>query len=282
MHFFYTCRVLLQKIKLNSQIILIIGILMSITGYLLVCDWQTIPYDTCTEYSPFHHPDQFQNVSAVTAVNTNYSGLLRFYSDVELNTGNGNTLSEEFLSIPGLTCQLNKSCPKCRESRRNFNDDSSTICLTFTDIDFTSLASKVDNTEGLLTLVCNFQKQKICITIQQTISFHSKTQDITLEKSDAVLQSLLVLPDDVYASASNSCMNVLDGQCQWIPFSTITNSKCIDCPPICRGKHRSLLFAPFLLGMTLLVMSNPFTWVPTIALATDQTPNGLQVNYCTR
>ena len=26
-------------------------------GYLIVTDWQTIPYDPCTEFSPFHHPD---------------------------------------------------------------------------------------------------------------------------------------------------------------------------------------------------------------------------------
>ena len=29
----------------------------TVTGYIFLADWQAIPYDPCTEYSPFHHPE---------------------------------------------------------------------------------------------------------------------------------------------------------------------------------------------------------------------------------
>ncbi len=42
------------------------------TGYALLTDWQAIPYDPCTEYSPFHHPELFQKQnSSLTPLSTN-------------------------------------------------------------------------------------------------------------------------------------------------------------------------------------------------------------------
>ncbi len=39
----------------------IIGITGSIIAASLMADWQAIPYDPCTEKSPFHHPDIAHN-----------------------------------------------------------------------------------------------------------------------------------------------------------------------------------------------------------------------------
>ena len=36
---------------------------MTICGALILTDWQAIPYDPCTELSPFHHPNIVANYS---------------------------------------------------------------------------------------------------------------------------------------------------------------------------------------------------------------------------
>ncbi len=90
---------------------------------------------------------------------------------------------------------------------------------------------------------------------------------------DSKHSSLMVLPANVYASASNSCMNALDGQCHWIPFSTITHKKCEDCPPICRGKHQPLSLAQFVIGLSILIHTSSFELVPILAMISDQFPN---------
>ncbi len=61
--FALVCRLILEKRKISTQAVLFIGVLTSLISYLLVTDWQTISYDPCTEYSPFHHPNLFQNNS---------------------------------------------------------------------------------------------------------------------------------------------------------------------------------------------------------------------------
>ena len=52
-----SCRILLQTLKLSSRIIAIIGGIISIIAFTLLADWQSIPYDSCTEHSLFHHPE---------------------------------------------------------------------------------------------------------------------------------------------------------------------------------------------------------------------------------
>ena len=53
----------MQAIKLNSRIITILGILSSVIGLTLMADWQSIPYDPCTEFSLYHHPELASGVS---------------------------------------------------------------------------------------------------------------------------------------------------------------------------------------------------------------------------
>ena len=53
----------MQSIKLNSRIITILGICFSILGLILMADWQSIPYDCCTEFSLHHHPERASGIS---------------------------------------------------------------------------------------------------------------------------------------------------------------------------------------------------------------------------
>ncbi len=55
--FLIVYRLLLQKIKVSNQAIALIGVITTVIGYLMFTDFQAIPYDPCTEYSPFHHPE---------------------------------------------------------------------------------------------------------------------------------------------------------------------------------------------------------------------------------
>ena len=53
----------MQAIKFNSRIITILGITFSMIGLTLMADWQSIPYDRCTEVSLYHHPELTSGVS---------------------------------------------------------------------------------------------------------------------------------------------------------------------------------------------------------------------------
>jgi len=53
----------MQAIKLNSRIITILGIISSVIGLIIMADWQSIPYDPCTEFSLYHHPELASSVS---------------------------------------------------------------------------------------------------------------------------------------------------------------------------------------------------------------------------
>ncbi len=110
--------------------------------------------------------------------------------------------------------------------------------------------------------------------------YHKSDLSVTLDPGpiDVEIQQLMVLPNVVYDCASNSCEKALNGECHWIPYSAITGEKCIDCPPICRGKQQTLLFPLFVIGMALLILSSPVMWIPTIALTNNQSPPSFQVN----
>lgn len=65
-------RVILQLLKLNSRILTIIGVMMSLIACAIIADWQSIPHDHCTRYSLFHHPNLVEHygIKNVTAVNS--------------------------------------------------------------------------------------------------------------------------------------------------------------------------------------------------------------------
>ena len=49
-------RIVLQNMRLNSRITFIIAIITSIAATALMADWQSLPYDSCTDYSLYHNP----------------------------------------------------------------------------------------------------------------------------------------------------------------------------------------------------------------------------------
>lgn len=53
----------MQRLKLNSRIITILGVFFSMIGLILMADWQSIPPDRCTDFSLYHHPEIANNLS---------------------------------------------------------------------------------------------------------------------------------------------------------------------------------------------------------------------------
>ena len=52
-----------QCLKINSYFLTILGMVCTMTSFLIMTDWQAIGSDPCTDYSLFHHPklaDQYR------------------------------------------------------------------------------------------------------------------------------------------------------------------------------------------------------------------------------
>jgi len=64
--FLFVHSLFMQSIKLNSRIITTLGICFSILGLILIADWQSIPYDCCTEFSLHHHPERASGISSTS------------------------------------------------------------------------------------------------------------------------------------------------------------------------------------------------------------------------
>ena len=111
--------ILFQRLKLSSQTILLIGVSVTVAAYLLLTDWQTIPYDPCTEYSPFHHPEiiknQSRNITSESATNSNSPEVFKINLQTELllQFESGAILHSSGIVSSSATCNLNSSCPSC-------------------------------------------------------------------------------------------------------------------------------------------------------------------------
>ena len=59
-------RLLLQRLKLDNRIIAILGIFCTVTGMVLMADWQSIPPDPCTNFSLYYHPELPNSLSNIS------------------------------------------------------------------------------------------------------------------------------------------------------------------------------------------------------------------------
>ena len=167
-------------------------------------------------------------------------------------------------------CAKNSSCSACAEKDMNGS------CYSFlmdTDGGFKSLSS-VSTEQALLPpdiFSCTHNSRSICVRMYFV---HTYTETTT--------QSLSFQENQDYSLASNACMNadIPHRQCHWIPFSLIGHKECEDCPPICRSIRQTLSFPQFILGMTLLVATNPLIFFPMMAIISNQTPPESQVGPC--
>ena len=265
--------------KLSPQVILLLGTSITVTAYLLLTDWQTISYDPCTEYSPFHHPEIVKNHSRnstpVFVASSNSPALMNPHSEVDIKFDNHMTLSYSGMAVtsrPSATCRLNPSCPFCKASVPLHQEIHPCLILEASkngDSNHIKSSEKNTNVSTYLRLSCSSNEtQMFCVNINIQGFHHSEDNRHYQVQNDEALSSLQ------YSTISNSCIhaNVSGRHCQWIPFSIITNTVCNDCPLICRAKEQTLNIVQFSFGIFALIFGIPTFWTPLMAIATDYSP----------
>ncbi len=250
--------------KLSNQFISLLGLFLTFIGCLLIGDWQAIPFDPCTEYSPFHYPNNINYTLEPNKTSTEYTlnktlGMnttYRFDFDdsliLNLNTG------------AHVHCELVEQCPTEALSAILLSDDeyrnhyNAFLCLREV------VLNKLHNTLIYPTEVCLY------LTNEQLLD----------NKNDpSSIQTVAVLPKSLYYVARNNCEHavITNEHCHWLPFSFLTQQDCNDCPAICRSKKRTLYFEQFAIGAAILMLCGPMSWVTIAAIISYQTPKQLQV-----
>ena len=286
---------------------------MTVIGCILFADWQAIPYDPCTEYSPFHHPEITQNYSIKQSLNETSKSVynnstddrhlelikptaeraqLHFHSDIEMKFTDGSTVK---IKLPGdveLTCNHVDDC-ECHQHSAQAWSVLNSICLFYSQDDggriaFTesSLMSESEHYPSkrfqcVTSPTILFQHPlSLCVHLYGTY-FHSQTKKSSekLSMTTGSIQSLQVLSNFSYYTAKMNCIhaNFTNHHCHWSPSSVITKKECEDCQPICKSIEQSLTFVQYVLGSTLIFSSLPVTWVPISVMASSQASMELQV-----
>ena len=255
-------------------------------GYLIVTDWQTIPYDPCTEFSPYHHPGITQDFNISSSVKS--SRILRavlappkltsinLNSDINIELGTSTLSFEADLGL-SFSCRQTMACDCSQFPTRclKFLMDNETMRSFGTSID-----------QALYQCSSNFnQKSPItfCIFLSGTIKEKYARIKETTEFPKVEINSISVLPEKVHETAQNICTqaNVSGHQCHWIPNSDIFKKECEDCQPICRSVRQTLTFPQYIIGNGVLVLSSALQVVPVTALLMNQSPELIQVTVHT-
>ena len=265
---------------------------MTVVSCILMADWQSIPYDPCTELSPFHHPNIVSHYRDLESTNTftkiqypnkrnvkcgdPYQNKLdsTVYASIQV------TLHQEPVNtLDGLTCREVDAC-----SREHCTDTLIDQCLHYTldtnwciqERNKVTIAN-YSKDYGTSQFLCKLPLYSLCITIYQETFMNQSVNESLYSVHSQALQLLEV---DLYEIAVNKCVSAnVDGhQCYWIPNSIITKRHCSDCPPICRSLQHSLTFAQFCIGAALLMVSIPIAWVPVAALISDRVHKEAQVS----
>ena len=277
--------------KFTSQAITLLALVPTIIGYSLLGDWQAIPYDPCTEYSPFHHPEMIQNGSIVKLVPQTHSdgsgnqlGFRQNSPTIKFSSRVQFTFNDGFVDTVNTVARWKLPCFRTETCLRTGKEGGSVINLNFRIDDFGNVKriSKVDPLLKISKMLqCHFPEAlpQLCLGVYTGNVSLLSTKD---EQSStyAHIESLQVLPDDLYWTARNICMsaNVTGRQCHWVPNSLLTKKDGEDCQPICRSLHQILTFPQFIIGLALLLLSTTLTFPSIAALMFNQVRGELQVS----
>ncbi len=250
---------------------------MTISGYLLLGDWQTIPYDPCTEFSPFHHPNLTRSLKdsksiAIQPLEEQSHFILHSHIDLSTNSlinfDNGITISNE---VPLFEAEL-----KCKSvSNCQCDSEPEVACFDYINEQIAT-GVLINNTRVLKCNIETIPGITVCVLAQHPLDHERSSESIS---HLAHVESIQVVSDTSYWTARNNCMNanVTGHTCHWIPSSVITKKECRDCPLICKSISQTLTFAQFCIGLTLLMFSNPFVFFPSTELVFNQVDSDYQV-----
>ena len=299
-------RLILQLLKMSSQAIMLLGIFVTMFSYLVITDWQTIPYDPCTEFSPFHHPDiawhsksdiswSIQNSFFPKASLQRSNPTIPLHQEKplasfslkllpELNLDQSTGHIHRYQADFGLTfsCKKAESCD-CEQLPSK--------CLIFPTDNKKTMKfdhSMTTDNKKLLQCTSSFNSEHpitFCIVLYLKNSDQPPTTPAVyesfLEATTAVLNaeidSINILPDK---QDKTNCVqaNVSGHQCHWIPYSDIFKKECEDCQPICRSVHQTLTFPQFIIGNGVLLLAGALQYVSINAILVNQSPTQTQVH----
>ena len=256
---------------------------MTVLSCILMADWQSIPYDPCTELSPFHHPDIISHYRDIESPDT-FTRTKPTKRDIKCEKPHQNRFG--FTIYASIQVKLHQTpiinanglaCTEVDTCSRDHCNDAFDQCLHYTlDTNWCLQESKyVDYPTDYDTgqFLCKQPLYSLCITIYRV------NEAINESLQTVHSQALQLLEVDLYAIAVNKCesANIHGHQCYWIPNSIVTKRHCSDCPPICRSRQHSLTFVQFCIGAALLMVSIPIAWVPVAALISDRIHKEAQV-----
>ena len=289
---------------------MLLGIFITMLSYLTITDWQTIPYDPCTEFSPFHHPGiTSHNVSQWNIQNSSVlkvslqrahptipmqsflqeepsaSPSLKLLSEIDIHLGTGPIY--RYQADLGLTFS-------CKEAESCDCDQLPPSCLFFSVDNNKTLNSEhrmtTDNKE-LLQCTSSLNPEhpvSFCIVLYQKNGNQPPTTPAVFESFlktttsvlNAEINSINILPDK---QDRTNCVqaNVSGHQCHWIPYSDIFKKECEDCQPICRSVRQTLTFPQFIIGNGVLLLAGALQNIPINSLLINQSPTQTQVCVCT-
>ena len=245
---------------------------MTFVGCLLFGDWQAIPHDPCTDYSPYHHPEiinTLSNHSSMQHLRTvNVAPKISMHSVAQLNF-QGRSFVVDSVSGEGdlqLSCEEVSDC-SCRKS---------TLCLSATGL--SKKQTRIQRTTATAPLTLLLCSSDSLAPLSVCLQYQGK-QDVN-ESNTSSIQSIAVLPKSIYPLARSYCeeASTTDRRCHWISSSALSNRECDDCPAICRSEEQTLTFSQFAIGASILMASGPVSWVSAAAMISYQSPKEFQVN----
>ena len=292
----------LQGSGLNNRIIVVIGMLCVLSGGILLTDWQSIPSDPCTKYSPFHHPELRENYTIETmSIPSSMNHAAIQHPETQPNSSEvGHSKIQANVCFPrsyGDTVNFNTSAMKFEcmkmDSCVHCIDEDVTTVFPAHSVPCFSLGYRADKLrtigdsyvplhEPISTYVCSTAGHCACvITPKDSTASPNDSQSVESLQSAVHIQNLQVIEESVYNVAVNKCES-LHGTygCHWIPHSKITGKLCGDCPPICRSVYHTLTFIQFCIGAILLKISLPTSRVSAVNLLTDVVHKDIQVHAC--
>ena len=253
LYYFSPNRLALQHLKLDSRMIAIIGLSMSIISCALIADWQSVPYDKCTEFSLYHNRalqmshDQTSSLKIARNLESNSA----YYTEIATTCKN----AEYEYATCKWGCYIAVRLP----------DDS---------FEFHKYhCEEIHNTQ----YVCTWNESiSLCVYIANNTVHHPHQINPALS-----LDKIQRFPmDEEYTDLQSECtQSVLYGDhCHWNPDSLITKHFCSECQPICRSLSHSLNFVQFCIGAAILMVSIPLAWVPVASIVSERTRSEMQAS----
>jgi hypothetical protein len=253
-----------QAFGFRGYFLSVVGGVMTMSALLIMTDWQSIPYDPCTELSIFHTPNlveeykiQLSNDSARTEsfgqcnqFAVAGSNIILYYPVAVY------IFKENYVNGKTVDCIEVSECPACNTTQRYMEWVMPSGCQTlFPGTNASKVLCKSSNIPLSCSIVENYSDPSFL--------------------AEVYLQSLKVVRDSIYDLAVKRCESV--NQCHWIPNSYVTHHHCADCQPICRSIHHTLNFVQFTVGLTLLMCTMEVMYIGMFLLLSDSVSKEYQV-----